>query len=130
MLSTLTSSYCRVVRVVPLVYYKLDQETMSVGNMMFLLDAQTSTTYLTDMTTWSISLDPDSDEAMIYQDVKERLLGDWCNCIMASSEEECDRLYDEMVANLHDLGVDQLVAAQQAAYTMNQSKLDGTYWNK
>ena len=61
---------------------------MSVGNMMFLLDAQTSTTYLTDMTTWSISLDPDSDEAMIYQDVKERLLGDWCNCIMAASEEE------------------------------------------
>ena len=35
-----------------------------------------------------------------------------------------------MVANLHDLGVDQLVEAQQAAYTMNQSKLDGTYWNK
>ena len=111
-------------------YSKLDQETMSVGNMMFLLDAQTSTTYLTDMTTWSISLDPDSDEAMIYQDVKERLLGDWCNCIMAASEEECDRLYDEMVANLHDLGVDQLVEAQQAAYTMNQSKLDGTYWDK
>ena len=111
-------------------YSKLDQETMSNGNMMYLLDAQTSTTYLTDMTTWNISLDPDSDEAMIYTDIKERLLSDWCNVIMASTEEECDKLYDEMVADIHDLGVDQLTAAQQEAYTLNQSKLDGSYWNK
>ena len=49
---------------------------------------------------------------------------------MASPEEECDKLYDEMVADIHDLGVDQLTAAQQEAYTLNQSKLDGSYWNK
>lgn len=111
-------------------YSKLDQDKMSVGNMMYLLDAQTSTTYLTDMTTWNISLDPDSDESAIYTDIKERLLTDWCNVIMASTEEECDKLYDEMVADIHDLGVDQLTAAQQEAYTLNQSKLDGSYWNK
>ena len=65
-----------------------------------------------------------------YTDIKERLLTDWCNVIMASTEEECDKLYDEMVADIHDLGVDQLTAAQQEAYTLNQSKLDGSYWNK
>lgn len=110
-------------------YSLLDPDKMSVGNQMYLLDAETSTTYLTDMTAWNISLDPDSDEATIYQDVKEALLSDWCKCIMAETEEECDQLYDEMVEDMHDLGVDQLTAVQQEAYNTNMSKLDGSYWN-
>lgn len=111
-------------------YSKLDADRLSVGMQMYLLDAETSKSYLVDMTPWNVTLAPDSEEVLIHQDIKERLLTDWCRCIMASSDEECDKLYDEMVADLHDLGLDKLVAAQQAAFTANQQKLDGSYWAK
>ena len=95
---------------------------------MMLFNDETSDPYLADLTSWTISFGADSEEALILQDVNERLLTDWCNCIMAGTVEECDKLYDEMVENLHDLGLDQLVAAQQETFQKNQSKLDGSYW--
>ena len=97
---------------------------------MYLLDAQTAKTYISDMTAWTVSFSSESEEAIIQQDVKEQLLEDWCNCIMASSEEECDALYDVMVENAHDLGLDKLVAAQQEVVSVNMAKLDGSYFNK
>lgn len=111
-------------------YSKLDPERLSIGMQMYLLDAQTAKTYISDMTAWTVSFSSESEEAIIQQDVKEQLLEDWCNCIMASSEEECDALYDVMVENAHDLGLDKLVAAQQEVVSVNMAKLDGSYFNK
>lgn len=109
-------------------YAAMDYDTLSNGNKMMLFNDETSDPYLADLTSWTISFAADSEEALILLDVNERLLTDWCNCIMADTAEECDKLYDEMVANLHDLGLDQLVAAQQETFQKNQSKLDGSYW--
>ncbi len=97
---------------------------------MFAKSYIASKPYLADMTSWTISFSSESEEATILTDVKERMLTDWCRCIMADSDEECDKLYDQMVADLHDLGLDQLVAAQEAAFSANQAKLNGTYWAK
>ncbi len=111
-------------------YNALDPEKRSVGMEMFALSYIASKPYLADMTSWTISFSSESEEAIIQTDVKERMLTDWCRCIMAATDEECDALYDEMVADLHDLGLDQLVAAQAETFTVNQEKLNGTYWNK
>ena len=96
--------------------------------MMNVYNEETSDTYLTDTTVWNTAFASDSEEATIQQDVKDKLLTDWCLCIMAETDEECDALYDQMVKDLHDIGLDKLVAAQQKALQDNEAKLDGSYW--
>ena len=109
-------------------YSLLDSERLSTGMQMYQFDALTSVSYMVDTTAWTTTFSSEDEVSLILQDVDEALLTDWCNCIMASSDEECDALYDLMVEDLHDLGLDKLVAAQQAALSENMAKMDGTYW--
>jgi len=110
-------------------YSLLDPDRISIGNLMFLYGMENSTTYLTDMTAWNTTFSSEDEEAIILQDVNDALLTDWCNCIMAETDEECDELYDKMVSDLHSLGLDQLVEAQQETVSENFAKLDGSYWD-
>lgn len=109
-------------------YDEMDKDKLSVDQMMNVYNEETSKTYLTDTTVWNTAFASDSEEATIQQDVKDKLLTDWCLCIMAETDEECDALYDQMVKDLHDIGLDKLVAAQQKALEDNEAKLDGSYW--
>ena len=111
-------------------YNALDPEKRSVGMEMFAKSYIASKPYLADLTSWTVSFSSESEEATIQTDVKERMLTDWCRCIMAASDAECDELYDQMVSDLHSLGLDQLVEAQESAFSKNQMKLNGTYWAK
>ena len=96
---------------------------------MYQLDAETAKTYVVDTTAWTTTFSSEDDVSYILQDVDATLLTDWCNCIMAESTEECDALYDQMVDDLHALGLDELVAAQQEELSKNFAKMDGSYWN-
>lgn len=109
-------------------YEEMDRDKLAVGQLMNLYNEETSDTYLTDTTAWNTAFASDSEEATIQQDVKDKLLADWCLCIMAETDEECDALYDQLVDDLHNIGLDKLVAAQQQALADNQAKLDGSYW--
>ena len=110
-------------------YSLLDPDKMSIGNLMFLYGSENSDIYLTDMTAWNVTFSSEDEEAIIQQDVEDALLTGWCNCIMADTDEECDELYDKMVDDLHALGLDILVEAQQATVSENFAKLDGSYWD-
>lgn len=109
---------------------KLDPDRLTEYRKAQNETAWTSTTFLADTTLWQTSFASDSEEATILIDVNERLLTDWNLCIQASTDEECDALYDQMVEDMHNLGLEKLVAAQQKAFSINESKLNGTYWDK
>ena len=110
-------------------YSKLDSDRLSIGMQMYQLDAQTAKTYVVDTTAWTTTFSSEDDVSIILQDVDNTLLTDWCNCIMAETDEDCDALYDQMVEDLHALGLDELVAAQQEALSLNFAKMDGSYWD-
>jgi len=83
--------------------------------------------YLWDQTMWTISFDPDAEELTIQQNITDILPGLWAKVIMASSEEECEANFNTMKEQLHSVGLDKVIAAQQAAYSANVAKFNGEF---
>ena len=86
---------------------------------------ETSTPYLWDQTLWTPSFSPDDPELLINQDVADCISSTWVQVVMASTEEECVELFEKMKNDLHAMGLDDLVAFQQAALDKNKAKLEG-----
>jgi len=61
------------------------------------------------------------------QNITDVLPSEWAKVIMSATEEECVANFNAMKDKLHQLGLDQLVAAQQAAYSANVAKFNGEF---
>jgi len=96
--------------------------------LQYQLEAEyTPEPYLWDQTMWTITFDPDADELTIKQNITDVLPSEWAKVIMSATEEECVANFNAMKDKLHQLGLDQLVAAQQAAYSANVAKFNGEF---
>lgn len=106
-------------------YDKLNQDELEAGQLVTKSHYETSTPYLWDQTLWTLSFSPDDPELLINQDVADCISSAWVQVVMASTEEECVELFEKMKNDLHAMGLDDLVAFQQAALDKNKAKLEG-----
>ncbi len=106
-------------------YSKLDQSRLDVGGIANLENAKTSTTYLWDMTPYSVSFASSDPVAITYTSIKDAIVSDWIKVVMAESEEQCEQYFNEMKDHLHSLGLDDVTAYQQEVLTKNLEILNG-----
>jgi len=83
--------------------------------------------YLWDQTMWTISFDPDSEELTIQQNMLDLIPSLWAKVVMSATEDECVANFNAMKDQLHQIGLDKVVAAQQAAYSANVAKFNGEF---
>ena len=92
--------------------YKLDRADIDTFAIKSLADTNFDNTPYQGLTTFA----PNSEEGMINQAITEELTKYQPRIIMAESEAECVRLYEELVQRLDELGADKVEAYMTAKY--------------
>lgn len=106
-------------------YTQMDQSKLAPGQEVQMLHQETADAYLWDQTLWTISFAADAPEKIINQDIADHISSAWVEIVMAKSEEECEQLFLQMREDLHAMGLDDLVAYQQATLDANTAKFEG-----
>ena len=106
-------------------YAKLDQDKLGPTEQVNLLNKETSTTYLWDMTPYTVSYASTDPIAITYTDIQQAIVADWIKVVMAESEEQCEQYFNEMKDHLKSLGLDDVTAYQQEVYSSNMELLNG-----
>lgn len=106
-------------------YSKMPEDKLDAGGQVNLLNTETSTTYLWDMTPYSVSFASTDPVSITYTEIKEAIVADWINVVMANSEEECEQKFNEMKEHLHSLGLDTVTEYQQEVLAKNTEILEG-----